>query len=56
MDKQLEEFNQLNQQNERRKFYKSVNVMKRGFQRRMSACKGKDGIMIGRKGSYWIDG
>ena len=29
MKKQLEEINQLNQENERRKFYKAVNNMKR---------------------------
>jgi len=39
MKKQLEEINQLNQQNKRRKFYKSVDIMKRGFQPRMSGCK-----------------
>jgi len=49
MKKQLEEINQLNQQNERRKFYKSVNIMKRGFKPRMSGCKGKDGRMIGEE-------
>jgi hypothetical protein len=31
MKKKLEEINQLNQQNERLKFYKSVNNMKRGI-------------------------
>jgi hypothetical protein len=55
MKKQLEEINQLSQQNERCKFYKSVNYMKRGFQPRMSGCKGKDGRME-KKGRYWIDG
>ena len=50
MKKQLEEINQLNQQNERRKFYKSVSIMKRGFQPRMSGYKGKDGRMIGEEG------
>jgi hypothetical protein len=49
MKKQLEEINQLNQQNERRKFYKAVNNMKRGFQPRMSGCKGKDGKIIGEE-------
>jgi hypothetical protein len=47
MNKKLKEINQLNQQNERRKFYKLVNNMKRGFQPRMSGCKGKDRRMIG---------
>jgi hypothetical protein len=42
MKKQSEEINQLNQQNEKRKFYKAVNNMKRGFQPRKSGCKGKD--------------
>jgi len=49
MKKQLEEINQLNQQNERRKLYKAVNNMKRGFQPRMSGCKGKDGKIIGEE-------
>jgi len=56
MEKELEEINRLNQQNEERKFYKSMKIMKRGFQRIMSGCKGKDGRMIGRKGRYWKDG
>ena len=47
--KQLEEINQLNQQNERRKFYKAVNNMKRRFQPRMSGFKGKDGKIIGEE-------
>ena len=58
MKKQLEEISQLNQQNERRKFYKSVNIMKRGFQPRMSGWKGKDGRMIGEEGKIlegWIE-
>jgi hypothetical protein len=58
MKKQLEEINQLNQQNERCKFYRSVNNMKRGFQPRMSGCKGKDGRMIREEGKIlerWID-
>jgi hypothetical protein len=50
MKKKLEEINQLSQQNERRKFYISVNKMKRGFQPRMSGCSGKDGRMIGEGG------
>ena len=50
MRKRLEEINQLNQQNERSKFYKSVNNMKRGFQPRMSGCTGKDGRMIREEG------
>ena len=41
--KKLEEINQLSQQNERRKFYKSVNNMKRSLQPRMSGCRGKMG-------------
>jgi hypothetical protein len=49
MKKQMEEINELNQQNERRKFYKSVNKMKRGFQPRMSGCKGKNGKIIGEE-------
>jgi len=49
MKKQLEEINQLNQQNKRRKFYKAVNNMKRGFQPRMSGCKGKDGKINGEE-------
>jgi hypothetical protein len=48
--KKLEETNHLNQQNERRKFYKSVNNMKRGLQPRMSGCKGKEGRMIREEG------
>jgi hypothetical protein len=50
MQKQLEDINQLNQQNERLKFYESVNNMKRGFQTRMSGCKVKDGRVIGEEG------
>ena len=49
MKKQLEEISQLNQQNKRCKFYKAVNNMKRGFQPRMSGCKGKDGKIIGEE-------
>ena len=37
-------------QNERRKFYKAVNNLKRGFQPRMSGYKGKGGRMIGEEG------
>jgi hypothetical protein len=58
MKKRLEEINQLNQQNERRKFCKSVNNMKRGLQPRMIGCKGKDGRMIGEEGKIlerWIE-
>jgi hypothetical protein len=58
MKKQLEEFNQLNQQDERHKFYKSVNNMKRGFQPRMNGCKAKDGRMTGEEGKIlerWIE-
>jgi len=58
MKKQLEEINQLNQQNERRKFYKPVNDMKRGFQPRMSGCKGKDDRMTGEEGKIlerWME-
>jgi hypothetical protein len=47
--KKLEVINQLNQQNERCKFYKSVNNMKRGLQPRMRGCKVKDGRMIGEE-------
>jgi len=50
MKKQQEEINQLNQQNERRKFYKSVDIIKRSFQPIMSGCKGKDGRMIEEEG------
>jgi hypothetical protein len=50
MKKQLEEINHLNEKNERHKFYKSVNNMKRGYQPRMSGCKGKDGRMIRKEG------
>ena len=56
MQKQLEEINQLNQQNERRKFYKSMNNTKRGFQPRMSGCKVKDGRLIGEERRYWKGG
>ena len=58
MRKHLEEINQLNQQNKRHKFYKSVNIMERGFQPRMSGCKGRDGRMIGEEGKIlerWIE-
>jgi len=48
MKKQSEEINELNQ-DERRKFYKAVNNMKRAFQPRMSGCKGKDGKTIAEK-------
>jgi hypothetical protein len=40
------------------KFYKSVHNMKRGFQPRMSGCKGKDGRMTGEEGKIlerWIE-
>ena len=58
MKKQLVEINQLNQQNEKRTFYKSVDNMKRGFQPGMSGCKGKDERMIGEEGKIlerWIE-
>ena len=58
MRRQMEEINELNQQNERRKFYKFVNTMKRGFQPRMSGCIRKDGRMIREEGKIlerWIE-
>jgi hypothetical protein len=58
MQKQLQEINHLNQQNERRKFYKSVKIMKRVFQPRTSGCKSIDGKMIAEEGKVlvrWIE-
>jgi hypothetical protein len=46
MKKQLEEVNKFKDQNERRKFYKAIDNLKKGFQPRSNGCRNKDGEII----------
>lgn len=46
---QIEGIEQLNKENESRKFYKAVDRMKRGFQPRVNGCRGKDGKIEGEE-------
>jgi hypothetical protein len=38
--------NKFKDQNERRKFYKAVDDLKKGFQPRSNSCRNKDGEII----------
>ena len=40
--KQLEEIEQLNRQDERRKFYKAIDNIRKGYHPRQEACRNKD--------------
>jgi hypothetical protein len=46
MKRQVEEVNKFKDQNERRKFYKATENLKKGFQPRSTGCKNKDGEII----------
>jgi hypothetical protein len=46
MKRQLEEIEKLSKQNERRKFYKAVSKVKKGFQPKIANCKTKTGKVI----------
>ena len=44
--KQLEEIEQLNRQGERRKFYKAMDNIRKGYHPRQEACIDKDGKVL----------
>jgi hypothetical protein len=46
MRKQLEEVNKFKDQNERRKFYKAIDI----FQPRSNGCRNKDGEIMKEEG------
>src|SRR5215469_18839947 len=46
LQKQLEEIEQLNRQNERRKFYKAMDNIRKGYHPRQEACRDKDGKVL----------
>jgi hypothetical protein len=46
LQKQLEEIEQLNRQNERRKFYKAMDKIRKGYHPRQDACRDKDGNVL----------
>jgi hypothetical protein len=46
MKRQLEEIEELSKQNDRRKFYKAVDKVKKGFQPKITNCKTKTGKVI----------
>jgi hypothetical protein len=46
LQKQLEEIEQLNRQNERRKFYKAMDKIRKGYHPRQEACRDKDGNVL----------
>jgi hypothetical protein len=49
MKEQLEEIEQLSKQNERRKFYKALDKIKKVFQPRVNNCKTKTRKVIGEE-------
>jgi hypothetical protein len=49
LQKQLEEIEQLNRQNERRKFYKAMDNIRKGYHPRQEACRDKDGKVLWNK-------
>jgi hypothetical protein len=46
MKRQLEEVNKFKDQNERRKFYKAIENLKKAFQPRSTGCRNRDGEII----------
>ena len=46
LQKQLEEIGQLNREDERRKFYKAMDNMRKGYHPRQEACRDKDGKVL----------
>jgi hypothetical protein len=50
MRKHLQEVNKLKNQNKRRKFYKAIDNLKKGFQPRINGCRNKDGEIIREEG------
>jgi hypothetical protein len=46
MKRQLEDVNKFKDQNERRKFYKAIDNLKKGFQPRSNGCRNKYGEII----------
>jgi hypothetical protein len=46
LQKKLEEIEQLNRQNERRKFYKAMDKIRKGYHPRQEACRDKDGNVL----------
>jgi hypothetical protein len=49
LQKQLEEIEQLNRQNERRKFCKAMDKIRKGYHPRQEACRDKDGNVLCNK-------
>jgi hypothetical protein len=48
--RQLEEVNKFKDQNERRKFYKAIDNLKKRFQPRSNGCRNEDGEIIREEG------
>ena len=49
LQKQLEEIEQLDRQDERRKLYKAMDKIRKGYHPRQEACRDKDGkVLFGR--------
>ena len=46
LQKQIEEIEQLNRQDERRKFYKAMYNIRKGYHPRQEACRDKDGKVL----------
>ena len=46
LQKQLEEIEQLNRQNERRKFYKAMDNIRKSYHPKQEACRDKDGKVL----------
>ena len=46
LQKQLEEIEQLNRQNERGKFYKAMDNIRKGYHPRQEACRDKEGNVL----------
>jgi hypothetical protein len=50
MRTKLEEVNKFKDQNERLKFYKAIDNLKKGFQPRSNGCRNKDGEIMREEG------
>jgi flagellar biosynthesis regulator FlbT len=46
LQKQLKEIEQLNRLNERRRFYKAMDNIRKGYHPRQEACRDKDGKVL----------